>query len=46
MPPSARGALTALIRRHGAWLMAAGAGLGILPPLGDVLVTLSSRKDC
>ena len=32
MPPSARGALTALIRRHGAWLMAAGAGLGILAP--------------
>lgn len=32
MPPSARGALTALIRRHGAWLMAAGAGLGILLP--------------
>lgn len=32
MPPSARGAFTALIRRHGAWLMAAGAGLGILVP--------------
>lgn len=32
MPLPAPGALTALIRRHGAWLMAAGAGLGILLP--------------
>ena len=32
MPLPAPGALTALIRRHGAWLMAAGAGLGILVP--------------
>ncbi|WP_372069329.1 hypothetical protein P7L75_02895 (plasmid) [Tistrella mobilis] len=32
MPLPAPGALAALIRRHGAWLMAAGAGLGILLP--------------